>query len=56
VAKVALEMRFYGPWKGPCFEASIEVSNGITNLPWLASELSNHQSLAHAPVTGVVQW
>jgi len=39
--KVARELKFCDLQNGPDFKASITVLKGITNLLWVASELSN---------------
>jgi len=53
---VAREQKFCYPRKGPDFKQALQFLKGIANLPWLASDLSNPQSLTHAAVARGPIW
>ena len=53
---MARELKFCGPRKGPCFEVSFRFSKDLFNLPLVASELSNPQSLTHVAVAHGPIW
>jgi len=54
---VARKLKFCGPRKGPDFKKqALGLSNSIANRLWVASGLSNPQSLTHAAMARGPLW